>query len=141
MKTLLILDKASTHSDVEHIQSGDIKATFLLPNMTSLCQPMDQGVCSEEKIQTKTAFIYCQSYRPGLWHDWEAKKNWFVGCSGLGWWIVEWTWATYSYSFLEKANRPLRKWVSRKLKGREKQFWANRPDEEASDGDVGEWMD
>lgn len=48
-KALLVLDNASTHPDVEHLQNGEIKALFLPPNVTSLCQPMDQGVLQTVK--------------------------------------------------------------------------------------------
>ena len=41
-KSVLILDNASTHSNVEHLQDGEIKAMFLPPNVTLLFQPMDQ---------------------------------------------------------------------------------------------------
>lgn len=43
-KALLILDNAPTHPSVEDLTSGDIKCMFLPPNVTSICQPMDQGV-------------------------------------------------------------------------------------------------
>lgn len=43
-KAVLIIDNAPTHPNVEELRSGDIKTVFLPPNVTSLCQPMDQGV-------------------------------------------------------------------------------------------------
>lgn len=43
-KALLLIDNAPSHPDEEVLCSGDIKAIFLPPNVTSLIQPMDQGV-------------------------------------------------------------------------------------------------
>lgn len=45
-KALLILDNCSAHPDEELLVSKDklVKAVFLPPNVTSLIQPMDQGV-------------------------------------------------------------------------------------------------
>ena len=45
-KALLILDNCSAHPDEELLVSKDklVKAMFLPPNITSLIQPMDQGV-------------------------------------------------------------------------------------------------
>ncbi len=41
-KALLFVDNAPSHPD--DLQDGDMKVIFLLPNVTFLCQPMDQGV-------------------------------------------------------------------------------------------------
>nr|XP_016847311.1 PREDICTED: jerky protein homolog-like isoform X1 [Anolis carolinensis] len=43
-KAVLLLDNAPTHPDAEELQDGDIKAMFLPPNATAICQPMDQGI-------------------------------------------------------------------------------------------------
>ncbi|XP_042315488.1 jerky protein homolog-like [Sceloporus undulatus] len=43
-KAVLLLDNAPTHPDAEELQDGNIKAMFLPPNVTAICQPMDQGV-------------------------------------------------------------------------------------------------
>lgn len=43
-KAILLLDNAPTHPSAEILQDGDIKAMFLPPNTTAICQPMDQGV-------------------------------------------------------------------------------------------------
>lgn len=43
-KAILLLDNAPSHPSVEELRDGDIKALFLPPNGTSLCQLMDQGV-------------------------------------------------------------------------------------------------
>lgn len=42
-KALLLLDNATCHPNEDELQDQDIKAMFLPPNVTSLCQPMDQG--------------------------------------------------------------------------------------------------
>ncbi|XP_060616128.2 jerky protein homolog-like isoform X3 [Anolis sagrei] len=43
-KAVLLLDNAPTHPDAEELQDGDIKAIFLPPNVTAICQPMKQGI-------------------------------------------------------------------------------------------------
>ena len=45
-KALLLLDNCSAHPEEEEFVSpdGKVKAKFLPPNVTSLIQPMDQGV-------------------------------------------------------------------------------------------------
>lgn len=43
-KAILILDNAPSHPPVDELRDGDIKTLFLPPNVTSICQPMDQGV-------------------------------------------------------------------------------------------------
>ncbi|XP_049961615.1 jerky protein homolog-like [Schistocerca serialis cubense] len=40
---LLLLDNATCHPNEDEFQDQDIKAMFLPPNVTSLCQRMDQG--------------------------------------------------------------------------------------------------
>lgn len=48
-KAVLLLDNATTHPDTQYLQDKDIKAIFLPPNVTSLVQPMDQGVLAALK--------------------------------------------------------------------------------------------
>lgn len=43
-KAILLLDNAPSHPSADELKSGEIKCVFLPPNVTSLCQPMDQGV-------------------------------------------------------------------------------------------------
>ena len=45
-EAVLLLDNCAAHPDVEELvsESGRIAAKFLPPNVTSLIQPMDQGV-------------------------------------------------------------------------------------------------
>lgn len=43
-RAVLLLDNAPTHPDADELKDGDIKAMFLPPNVTAICQPMDQGV-------------------------------------------------------------------------------------------------
>ncbi|XP_046686593.1 jerky protein homolog-like [Homalodisca vitripennis] len=59
MKALLILDNATTHPAVDVIQDGEIKAMFLPPNVTSLCQPMDQGVLVTLKKLYRKKLLSC----------------------------------------------------------------------------------
>ncbi|KAJ8892127.1 hypothetical protein PR048_004707 [Dryococelus australis] len=43
-KVILLLDNAPSHPNEEELQDGEIKARFLPPNVTAICQPMDQDV-------------------------------------------------------------------------------------------------
>lgn len=45
-KALLLIDNAPSHPDESVLSVGEIKAMFFPPNVTSLIQPMDQGVIS-----------------------------------------------------------------------------------------------
>uniref|UniRef100_A0A1B6M632 HTH CENPB-type domain-containing protein n=1 Tax=Graphocephala atropunctata TaxID=36148 RepID=A0A1B6M632_9HEMI len=48
-KAILLLDNAPTHPSADELKSDEIKCVFLPPNVTSLCQPMDQGVLESLK--------------------------------------------------------------------------------------------
>lgn len=54
-KALLILDNAGSHPNEEELKCGEIRALFLPPNVTSLVQPMDQGVleCLKKKYRRR----------------------------------------------------------------------------------------
>lgn len=44
LRALLLIDNAPSHPEEMQLVCGDIKAIFLPPNVTSILQPMDQGV-------------------------------------------------------------------------------------------------
>lgn len=48
-KAVLLLDNAPSHPDEKELKDGEIECIFLPPNVTSLCQPMDQGVLETMK--------------------------------------------------------------------------------------------
>lgn len=48
-KCILLLDNAPSHPSEEQLKSGEIRVMFLPPNVTSLIQPMDQGVLENLK--------------------------------------------------------------------------------------------
>ncbi|GBN40854.1 hypothetical protein AVEN_204107-1 [Araneus ventricosus] len=50
-RALLLIDNAPSHPEVEDLKSGNIKAMFLPVNITSLIQPMDQGVINDLKLK------------------------------------------------------------------------------------------
>lgn len=54
-KAILTLDNAGSHPDEEELKCGEIRALFLPPNVTSLIQPMDQGVfeCLKKKYRRR----------------------------------------------------------------------------------------
>lgn len=49
MKAILTLDNAGCHPDEDELTSDGIRTLFLPPNVTSLIQPMDQGVLEAMK--------------------------------------------------------------------------------------------
>ena len=54
-KAVLVLDNCPAHPNVEDLTSedGKITALYLPPNVTSLIQPMDQGVLSPSSDSTR----------------------------------------------------------------------------------------
>ena len=52
-KAVLVLDNCSAHPNVEELisEDGKISAKYLPPNVTSLIQPMDQGVLNALKLR------------------------------------------------------------------------------------------
>ena len=58
-KVILLLDNCRAHPPAHELVSGNIFAAFFPPNVTSLIQPMDQGIISNSKHIYKSAFL-CQ---------------------------------------------------------------------------------
>ncbi|KFM61616.1 Jerky protein-like protein, partial [Stegodyphus mimosarum] len=56
-KAILLLDNCKAHPPVDELVSGNIVATLLPPNVTSLIQPMDQGVIQNFKCFYRRSFI------------------------------------------------------------------------------------
>lgn len=56
-KAILLLDNCKAHPTTDELVSGNIFATLLPPNVTSLIQPMDQGVIQNFKCSYRRAFI------------------------------------------------------------------------------------
>jgi len=56
---LLVLDNCSAHPDQDLLisQDGKVKASFLSPNVTSLIQPMDQGVLKSLKRHYRKSLL------------------------------------------------------------------------------------
>ncbi|GFW70897.1 tigger transposable element-derived protein 1 [Trichonephila clavipes] len=55
-KVLLIVDNAASHPQLEHT---NVKLVFLLPNTTSLIQPLDQGIIATfKKYYIKTTYKF-----------------------------------------------------------------------------------
>lgn len=54
-KAILTMDNASSHPSAEELECDGIRALFLPPNVTSLIQPMDQGVleCLKKKYRRR----------------------------------------------------------------------------------------
>ena len=56
-KVILILDNCRAHPPAQELVSGNIFAVFLPANVTSLIQPMDQGIIANIKHIYKAAFL------------------------------------------------------------------------------------
>lgn len=56
-KAVLLLDNCKAHPPVAELVSGNIFATLLPPNITSLIQPMDQGVIQNFKCFYRSSFL------------------------------------------------------------------------------------
>uniref|UniRef100_A0A1B6M052 DDE-1 domain-containing protein n=1 Tax=Graphocephala atropunctata TaxID=36148 RepID=A0A1B6M052_9HEMI len=56
-RAILVLDNATSHPSEEELKKGEIKAIFLLANVTSLIQPMDQGVIEWLKRRYRRIYI------------------------------------------------------------------------------------
>lgn len=56
-KAILLLDNCKAHPPVAELVSGNIFATLLPPNVTSLIQPMDQGVIQNFKCFYRSSFV------------------------------------------------------------------------------------
>lgn len=56
-RALLLIDNAPSHPSDMRLVCGDIKAVFLPPNVTSLLQPMDQGVLQNIKLSYRKMLL------------------------------------------------------------------------------------
>ena len=57
LRALLLIDNAPSHPSEMQLVSGDIKAIFLPPNVTSILQPMDQGVLQNIKLNYRKMLL------------------------------------------------------------------------------------
>ena len=57
VRAVLLLDNAPSHPAEEDLIKEDIRAIFLPPNVTSLIQPMDQGVIEALKRRYRRKYI------------------------------------------------------------------------------------
>lgn len=56
-KCVLVVDNCNAHLPVDNLRDGDIWTITLPPNVTSLIQPMDQGVIVNMKGHYKSQFL------------------------------------------------------------------------------------
>ena len=122
-KALLNLGNASWQPDPEQLWDEESKVVFLPPNVTSLCQPLDQG------ILVTVNKIYRSKFPLSLVLDMDGGHE-MLGLDVVGW-IAEF-WDDLEPSWW------VRKWVPIKQRRKRKiQIWWKRiPScEEATDGD------
>lgn len=90
-KALLLLDNAPTHPDADELRDGDIRAMFLPPNVTAVCQPMDQGVLETLKrnYRRKLLSTLIQEIEDG--HDLIMKLK-SINLKDVAYWVASaWT--------------------------------------------------
>lgn len=56
-KAILVLDNAPSHPNPSDLRDGDIRVLYLPPNVTSICQPMDQGVLESFKKRYRSKLL------------------------------------------------------------------------------------
>lgn len=56
-KVVLLLDNCKAHPPAEELSVGNIFVVYLPPNVTSLIQPMDQGVIQNFKVNYRRSFM------------------------------------------------------------------------------------
>lgn len=59
IKALLLMDNAPSHPSENELRKGEIIVKFLPPNVTSLLQPMDQGVLENLKRHYRRFLLQC----------------------------------------------------------------------------------
>ena len=57
-KAVLVLDNCPAHPDAQELVNENIVAKYLPPNVTSLIQPMDQGVLESLKRRYKKKLLH-----------------------------------------------------------------------------------
>lgn len=104
-QAVLILDNASTHPDAQYIQDKEIKAIHLPPNVTSLIQPMGQGVLAALKKRYRRKLLSSLMLAVEEGDDLVAKKYRFTRCHRLGQSVLERIRANNSRSLMEETFR------------------------------------
>ena len=56
-RALLLIDNAPSHPSQMQLVNRDVKAFFLPPNVTSILQPMDQGVLQNMKLNYRKMLL------------------------------------------------------------------------------------
>nr|XP_033788001.1 jerky protein homolog isoform X2 [Geotrypetes seraphini] len=74
-KVLLLLDNCRTHPPAEELVNGNIFVCYLPVNVTSLIQPMDQGVIQNVKMFYMRDFMQKMSNFDGTVLDFQKKYN------------------------------------------------------------------
>lgn len=148
-KALLILDNATTHPDVQYLQDKDIKAMFLPLNVTSLCQPMDQGALAALKRRYRRKLLSSLVLSLESGEELTAKLKKIDLLDVIGW--VSQSWIELETITLIRSWRKLLDHAGNDL-SRDDGINSENSDlielmkkipgcEESSSNDVNEWMD
>ncbi|XP_046674684.1 tigger transposable element-derived protein 2-like [Homalodisca vitripennis] len=99
------MDNAPSHPDASELVSGDIKAVFLPPNVTSLIQPLDLGVLEAMKrhYQRRLLQVLLTWLDEGITVTAALKKN---TVKDVSYWIAL-AWDDVRVSTLQKSWRKL----------------------------------
>ena len=75
-KVVLLLDNCRAHPPAEDLVVGNIFAVYFPPNVTSVIQPMDQGVIQNFKINYRKSFLRkLVNYENGTIPDFQKQFN------------------------------------------------------------------
>ncbi|XP_046686190.1 jerky protein homolog-like [Homalodisca vitripennis] len=104
-KAILLMDNAPSHPDASELVSGDIKAVFSPPNVTSLIQPLDQGVLEAMKrhYRRRLLQVLLTWLDEGITVTAALKK---ITVKDVSYWIVS-AWDDVRVSTLQKSWRKL----------------------------------
>lgn len=84
-KAILLMDNATTHPDTNFLTDKGIKAIFLPPNVTSLVQPMDQGVLAALKKRYRRKLLSSLILAMDEGHELLAKLKQIDLLDVIGW--------------------------------------------------------
>lgn len=146
-QAVLILDNATTHPDAQYIRDKEIKAIFLPPNVTSLIQPMDQGVLAALKKRYRRKLLSSLILAMEEGNDLITKLKKIDLIDVIGW--VSQCWNELEPITLVRSWRKLLDHSGNEFFAQEKEcdselvtLMRNIPGcEDAVDDDVRDWMD
>lgn len=102
-RALLLIDNATCHPSDMQLVCGDIKAIILPPNVTSLFQPMDQGILNHVKLSYRKKLLRFLIENDSDSIGENLKK---ITIKDVIYWLAE-SWQNTNESFLRKSWKKL----------------------------------